>query len=67
LEVKAFISPPTASTASAMSRAERCLGALEQQVLEEVRRPRQLGLGLVAAPTPTQAPIVTERASGIAR
>ena len=37
LAVKALNSPPTASSATEMSSAERSLGALEQQVLEEVR------------------------------
>ena len=45
--VNAFMSPPTDSIASAISRAERVLGALEQQVLEEVRDAAQR-LGLVA-------------------
>ena len=45
------MSPPTSSTASAMSAALHCRRALEQQVLEEVRRPR-VGVVLVARPGP---------------
>ena len=45
--VKAFMSPPTDSTASAISAAVRSVGALEQQVLEEVAG-AELVVGLVA-------------------
>ena len=62
--VKALMSPPTSSTASAMARADAGVGALEQQVLEEVR-----GTGerrrLVARPGATQKPTATERTSGM--
>ena len=47
--VKALKSPPTSSSASAMAAADRSVGALEQQVLEEVRRPGELA-GLVTRP-----------------
>ena len=40
LAVNALRSPPTASNASAMSWALRVVGALEQQVLEEVAMSR---------------------------
>ena len=43
------MSPPTDSTASAISAARALVGALEQQVLEEVARAREL-VGLVARP-----------------
>ena len=41
------------------------LGALEQQVLEEVRRAGQLVAASSRPPTPTHTPSVTERASGM--
>ena len=59
MAVNAFSSPPTASIAVAISSAVRVVGALEQQVLEEVRRAGQrrgLVPGADADPDADRAP-----------
>ena len=66
MAVKALISPPTASIAAEMSSARRARGALEQQVLEEVRGSRPAAGVSSREPTPTQTPSVAERTPGTA-
>ena len=58
------MSPPTRSTDCEISVADRVVGALEQQVFEEVADPGQRA-GSSRAPTPTQAPIDAVRVESI--
>ncbi len=62
--VKAFMSPPTASTASAISRALRCGVPLKSRCSRKCEAPAMVS-GSSTEPVPTQNPRLTERTSGM--
>ena len=62
--VKAFTSPPTASNASAMSRALRAFVPLNSRCSRKWLEPL-IGGGSSREPARTQKPSVTERTPGI--
>jgi hypothetical protein len=62
--VKAFISPPTASIASAIWRADRDDVPLNTRCSRKCEAPASAA-GSSRPPTPTQTPSDTDRASGI--
>jgi hypothetical protein len=64
LAVKAFTSPPTASKASAMSRAVRLLVPLNSRCSRKCEDPLIRG-GSSREPASTQKPRATERTPGI--
>ena len=63
--VKALKSPPTSSTASAIAEGDRSVGALEEQVLEDVRRPGLARRPRRASRCPPRTRWHTDRASSI--
>ena len=62
--VKALMSPPTRSTRARDVLRAAPVGALEQQVLEEVADAAQIDSGSSRAPTPTQTPVATDSVPG---
>src|SRR5688572_1600817 len=64
LVVKAFMSPPTASTASAMARADHRGVPLNRRCSRKCDAPAASGASS-REPVPTQKPTVTERTSGM--